>query len=135
MTGDVRGILDTSVIIDVAELSPEQLPKEQSISAITLVELTVGPYASSNERERARRQRRLQEVESTFDPLPFDAAAAREFGTLCAAATAAGRKARRRRALDFMIAATARAAGLPLYTRNPSDFEGLEDLVEIVAVR
>ena len=135
MSSVEAGLFDTSAVIDFDDLPSEHRPGEILISAVTLAELSAGTHATRDPRERGRRQRQLQFVESTFEPLPFDAAAAREYSALWAAAAAAGRTGLRRRALDFMIAATARAAGLPLYTRNPSDFEGLEELVEIVAVR
>jgi hypothetical protein len=63
-----------------------------------------------------------------------DGAVARAYGRVYAAVAAAGRKARGRRTFDLLIAATALAADLPLYTRNADDFEGLDDLIEIVAV-
>lgn len=129
-----KGLLDTSAIIELESAPEIDIPDEPFISAVTLAELAIGPYITSDARERSKRQRRLQEVEARFDALPFDSTAARDYAALVAASVAAGRKAHRRRALDFMIAATARAAGLPLYTRNPSGFEGLEDLVEIVTV-
>ena len=110
------------------------LPSELAIGAVTLAELAVGPHATTDPAERARRQERLQRVEATFDAIPFDAAAARAYGRLYAELAAAGRKARGRRALDLLIAATALAAELPFYTRNPSDFEGLHALVEVTAV-
>ena len=131
---DPRGLLDTSVVIDLAELAPAQLPLEISISAVTLAELTAGPHATKDPVERARRQERLQRVEATFDPLPMDAAVARAYGRVYAAVLAGGRKARGARAMDLLIAATAVAAGLPLYTRNPDDFTGLGKLLDIVAV-
>jgi predicted nucleic acid-binding protein len=84
--------------------------------------------------ERAPRLDRLQRIEAVFDGLPFDAAAARAYGRLVAAVAAVGRKARGKRALDLLIAATAVAEALPLYTRNPNDFAGLEDIVEVIAV-
>ncbi|MCA1847298.1 MAG: PIN domain-containing protein, partial [Actinobacteria bacterium] len=84
--------------------------------------------------ERARRQDRLQRAEAMFDPLPFDAAAARAYGRVYAAVTTAGRKARGARAVDLLIAATALAAGLPVVTRNPSDFRALEGLLPVLAV-
>ena len=59
---------------------------------------------------------------------------ARAYGRVYAAVAASGRKVRGRRAVDLLIAATALAAGLPLYTRNPDDFVGLSDLLEIVSV-
>ena len=130
----VRGIVDTSVVIDLERIEPAELPAEMAISAVSLAELAAGPHATRNGSERARRQDRLQRTEAAFDPIPFDAAAARAFGRIYEAVAAAGRKPRGRRATDLLIAATALAAGLPLYTRNPDDFAGLADLVEVKPV-
>lgn len=129
-----RGILDTSVVIDLECIEASRLPIEIAISAITMAELAAGPHATSDPEERARRQDRLQRAEAAFDPLPFDAEAARAYGRIYAAVAAAGRKARGARAVDLLLAAAACAAGLPLYTRNPDDFRAIGDLVEIVAV-
>jgi hypothetical protein len=130
-----KGLIDTSVLIDLDRLGADELPDEMTIAAISLAELTAGPHATSDPIERARRQARLQQLEATFDPLPFDASTARAYGQVYAAVSAAGRKARGGRAVDLLIAATALAARLPLYTRNPSDFDGLRELIKIVAVR
>lgn len=129
-----RGLIDTSIVIDLDRIDEAVLPLELAVSALTMAELAAGPHATTDPAERARRQDRLQRAEATFEPLPFDADAARAYGRVYAAMLAAGRKARGRRALDLLIAATAVAAGLPVYTRNPEDFEGLSDVVEIVAV-
>jgi len=129
-----RGLIDTSVVIDLDILDPEGLPDELAVSAITLAELAAGPHATSDPLERARRQDRLQRAEATFEALPVDANVARAYGRVYAAVAAAGRNARGRRATDLLIAATAIAAALPLYTRNPSDFAGLESVLDIVAV-
>jgi hypothetical protein len=129
-----RGLIDTSVVIDLDQIDQVALPVEVAISSLTLAELAAGPHATSDSAERARRQDRLQRTESTFEPLPFDRAAARAYGRIYAAAAAAGRKARGPRAVDLLIAATALAEGLPVYTRNPSDFSGLDGLVEVVPV-
>jgi predicted nucleic acid-binding protein len=130
----LRGLIDTSVVIDLPEIEPGQLPIEVAISAITLAELAAGPHATTDAAERAKRQDRLQRAEATFEPLPVDASVARAYGRVYAAAAASGRKARGRRAVDLLIAATAVASGLPLYTRNPDDFAGLSGLLTIVAV-
>jgi hypothetical protein len=122
------------VVIDLDVLDPERLPAELAVSAITLAELAAGPHAAADPVERARRQDRLQRVEATFEALPVDANVARAYGRVYAAVITAGRKARGRRATDLLIAATAVAADLPLYTRNPSDFAGLADLIEIVTI-
>ena len=129
-----RGLIDTSVVLDLELVQPADLPLEIAVSAMTLAELAAGPHATSDPAERARRQDRLQRVEATFTPLPVDEAVARAYGRVYAAVAAAGRKARGRRAVDLFIAATAVAAGLPLYTRNPDDFAGLSELLQIVSV-
>lgn len=129
-----RGLVDTSVVIDLERVAAEDLPHELAIAAVTLAELAAGPHATADPIERARRQERLQRTEATFDPLAFDAAAARAYGRIYAAVVSSGRKARGRRAIDLLIAATALAADLPIYTRNPSDFEGLGGLVDVSAV-
>lgn len=129
----VHGLLDTSVVIDLGQIDREQLPDRISVSAITMAELAAGPHATSDPAERARRQDRLQRAEATFDPLPFDADAARAYGRIYASVVSAGRKARGRRAVDLLIAATALAHDLPLYTRNPDDFAQLEE-VRVVPV-
>lgn len=130
----LRGLIDTSVVIDLPAIEPGRLPVEVAISAITLAELAAGPHATTDITERAKRQDRLQRAEATFEPLPVDAGVARAYGRVYAAVTAAGRKVRGRRAVDLLIAATAVAAGLPLYTRNPDDFDGLSGLITIVAI-
>jgi predicted nucleic acid-binding protein len=129
-----RGLLDTSVIIDLERLDPADLPIESAISAITMAELAAGPHATQDPDERARRQDRLQRAEAAFDPLPFDSEASRAYGRVNAAVVAAGRKARGARAVDLLLAATACSVGLPLYTRNPHDFRALNNLVEVVSV-
>ncbi len=129
-----RGLLDTSVIIDLDNLDPAHLPIEVATSAITMAELAAGPHATEDPDERARRQDRLQRTEATFDPLPFDADASRAYGRIYAAVAGAGRKARGARAVDLLVAATACSTGLPLYTRNPDDFRGIADLVDVVGV-
>ncbi len=130
----LQGLLDTSVVIDLDRLDPSELPIEVAVSALTMAELAAGPHAASDADERGRRQDRLQRAEAAFDPLPFDGEAARAYGRIYAAVTASGRRARGARAVDLLIAATACAASLPLYTRNGADFEGLEGLVVVVVV-
>ena len=129
-----RGVIDTSVVIDLEQLDARQLPIELAVSAITMAELAAGPHATDDAEERARRQDRLQRAEAAFDPLPFDGEAARAYGRIYAAEVASGRKARGARAPDLLIAATACAAGLPVYTRNPEDFQGIQGLVDVFGV-
>jgi predicted nucleic acid-binding protein len=121
-----QGLLDTSVVIALGQVPASSLPLEPAIAAATLAELAAGPHATDDPEERARRQDRLQRVEALLDPLPFDAAAARAYGLVYAATRAQERKPRGARAVDLLIAATALANDLPLFTRNPDDFDHLE---------
>ena len=128
-----RGILDTNTVIMLGRLDdPTVLPDEPLITAITLAELTVGPLVATSDHERAARQAHLQQAESDFDALPFDASAARAFGRVAASLRQSGRKTVAR-SYDAMIAATALAHALPVYTCNPNDFNGIDGL-EVVAV-
>ena len=122
------------MVIDLDHLDPSRLPVEVAVSAITMAELAAGPHATPDPHVRGRRQDRLQRAEAAFDPLPFDSDAARAYGRIFAAVTAGGRKARGARVVDLLIAATAVAAGLPLYTRNGDDFAGLHGLVDVHVV-
>jgi predicted nucleic acid-binding protein len=133
MAEPTRGLLDTSVVIDHDMIDPALLPDESAIAAITLAELAAGPHATDDQDERARRQDRLQWATSTWEPLPFDGDAARLYGRMFAAARAAGQTSRSRLA-DLLIAATAAASGLPVYTRNPLDFDALKAIVRVVSV-
>jgi predicted nucleic acid-binding protein len=144
MNGDrVRqGLLDTNILILRRWIDPAELPDEMAISAVTLAELSAGPHEVrrndeqdlyDEHEERARRMETLQRAENEFDPIPFDVEAARIYGRLSAAVVAAGRKPRRRLA-DLMIASTAIAEDLPLFTTNPDDYTGLEKLLRLVPV-
>lgn len=128
MTPVARGLLDTSVVIDLGRIEAEALPLEPAISALTLAELAAGPHATDDDAERARRQDRLQRVEALLDPLPFDDEAARAYGRVYAATRSSDRKPRGARAVDLLIAAVALARGLPLFTRNPDDFAHLAEI-------
>ena len=126
-----RGVLDTSTVILLQRLEdPSTLPFEPLITAVTLAELSVGPLVALDDTERAARQAHLQQAESDFDPLPFDAAAARTFGQVAASLRRSGRKPAAR-SYDAMIAATALSQGLPLYTCNPRDFSGVDGLTVV----
>ena len=129
-----RGILDTSVVIDLERIDASTLPSAVAVTAITMAELAAGPHATDDPAERARRQDRLQRAEAAFDPIPFDAEAARAYGRVYAAVAARGRKARGARAVDLLIAAIAASTDLPLCTRNPDDFAGLEGIVTVVGI-
>lgn len=122
-----RGILDTSTVVLLGRLDPEYLPEEPLITAVTLAELSVGPLVATTRKERSSRQAVLQHTEADFEPLPFDAEAARALGGVAASLRAAGRKVEAR-GYDAMIAATAIANGLPLFTVNPADFSGIDGL-------
>ncbi len=126
-------MLDTSTVIRLSRLKdPGVLPAEALITAVTLAELSVGPLVATDERERSARQAHLQQAEADFEPLPFDAVAARAFGQVAASLRRAGRKPAAR-AYDAMIAATAIANDLPVYTCNPGDFAGIDGL-QVIAV-
>jgi tRNA(fMet)-specific endonuclease VapC len=128
-----RGVLDTSTVIVLGRIvDASVLPAEPLITTVTLAELSVGPLITDDETERAARQSQLQQAEADFDPLPFDASVARAFGRVAASLRRSERKASAR-AYDAMIAATAIAHELPVYTCNPADFEGIDGL-EVVTV-
>jgi|SRR5215470_2778357 len=144
MTSDrpAAGMLDTNILILRRWIDPAELPDEMAISAITLAELSAGPHQVrrndqqdqyDEQAERAKRLEVLQRAENEFDPVPFDAEAARIYGRVAAAVIASGRKPRRR-VVDLMIASTAIAEQLPLFSTNPDDFVGLEKLIRIVPV-
>ena len=126
-------MLDTSTVILLSRIRDATLlPAEPVITAVTLAELSVGPLVARTDEERVARQAHLQQAETDFDPIPFDAAAARAFGGVAASLRRTGRKGAAR-AYDAMIAATALANGLPVYTCNPADFAGIDGL-EVVAI-
>jgi tRNA(fMet)-specific endonuclease VapC len=128
-----RGVLDTSTVILLPYIADAAtLPDQPLITAVTLAELSVGPLVAHDERERAARQAHLQQAEADFLPLPFDASAARAFGRVAASLRRVGRKPAAR-SYDAMIAATAIANDLPVYTANPDDFRQIDEL-EVVAI-
>jgi predicted nucleic acid-binding protein len=128
-----RGLIDTNIVIHLGALDPAGLPDELVISSVTLAELSAGPHHADDPAERARRMSVLQHAEATFEPLSFDVEAARAYGLVSAAVLATGRTPRRRVA-DLMIASIAIVNRLPLYTTNPGDYLGLEELVTVVAL-
>ena len=126
-----RGVLDTSTLILLTRIQDDRLlPLEPLITTVTLAELSVGPLVAKTDEERAARQAHVQQAESDFDPLPFDVPAARAFGRVALALRKGGR-AVKARAYDVMIAATALANGLPVYTCNPKDFSGIDGLTVV----
>ena len=122
-----RGLLDTSVVI--AE-DVQDLPDEAAISAVTLAELHFGVHVAPSDEVRKARLRRLAEVEAAFEPIPVDAAVARNYGALAHIVVSAGRRPRTR-VMDIFIAATAQAHDLPIYTRNREDFRIFEDVLDL----
>lgn len=121
-------MLDTSTVILLGQLSdPTSLPEDSTISVVTLAELSVGPHVARTRQERVARQAHLQQAESDFEAIPFGPDAARAFGRVAASLRAAGRKPAAR-AYDALIAASALAENLPIYTCNPDDFRGIDDL-------
>ncbi|HEX5415707.1 MAG TPA: type II toxin-antitoxin system VapC family toxin [Chloroflexota bacterium] len=134
MTGRVqRGMLDTCAVIDLPTLDPACLPVEVAIPAIVLAELAQGVAMTTDPEQIMYRSQRLADIEATFAAIPFDREAARRYGTLVALTIAANRDPRPRR-IDLMIAATAAAHKLPLYTRNADDFQGLTRAVTVIAI-
>lgn len=127
-----RGLVDTSVVIAIDELDRSRLPAEICVSTLTLAELSAGPYSASDELARARRQDRLQRFEADVDALPFELGCARAYGQIYAAVVTQGRKARGARSVDLLIAATALAHRIPLYTLDAEDLRGVEALVQVV---
>ena len=128
-----RGLGDTNILIYLERLAVDQLPAELLISTISLAELSAGVHSAVDAGERARRVLRVQRVEATFSPLPFDVEAARQYGIIAAEVIAMGRRPRGRGA-DLMIASIAAANQLPLFTAKPADFRGLESVVTVVPV-
>ena len=129
----LRGLGDTNILIYLERLAVDQLPAELVISTVSLAELSAGVHSAVDAGERARRVLRLQRLEATFSPLPFDVEAARQYGIIAAEVIAMGRRPRGRGA-DLMIASIAAANKLPLFTTNPADFRGLESVVTVVPV-
>ncbi|CAB4660827.1 unannotated protein [freshwater metagenome] len=129
----LHGLLDTSVVVELTDfISSGQLPLESDISSITLAELSVGPLVAKTPQEQSARQSVLQLVEASFDPLPFDETTARVFGRVAAQLRNSGRKTQAR-AFDALIASVAIQHDLPLFTKNPQDFQDIQDL-EVVAI-
>ncbi|MEU1996287.1 type II toxin-antitoxin system VapC family toxin [Nocardia gamkensis] len=127
------GLLDTCVLIDLDEIPEDQLPVVSKISTVTLAELGLGVAVAPDATVRLLRTERLQEFESAFDALPFTPEAARRF-TLKAGLLTVGGRSPKPRKFDLMIGAIASIHGLPLYTRNPKDFFGLEQVLTVVPV-
>jgi len=133
-TTNSRGLLDTSVVIGFDFIDMTMLPSESAVSSITIAELSSGPSAATTQAEQSARQDRLQRVEAGFDALPFDSHAARAFGRIAPVLRSSGRKPRGANLADYLIAATALAHDLPLYTLDYDDIAPLNGLIEIVAV-
>lgn len=127
------GVLDTCAYIDLDLLDPAVLPAVPEITAITMAELHQGLAMAKDAVVRAARTEKLGAAIVDFAPLPFDGDAATRYGTLVALVLEAKRDPRPRR-MDLMIAAIASSRDLPLYTRNESDFRGLDDMVEVIAI-
>jgi predicted nucleic acid-binding protein len=133
VTEHPRGLGDTNILIHLEQLAAADLPAELLISAVTLAELAAGVHSADDGAERGRRIARLQRVEAAFSPLPFDAEAARQYGVIASEVISMGRKPRSR-AADLMIGSVAAANRLPLFTTNPDDFRGLDQVLTVVPV-
>lgn len=129
----MRGLLDTSVLIDLVEVPPDALPEESAISVATLAELHTGVLLAPTPDARLARARFVQQVEALYRALPIDADAARTYAHLAFAVRKGGRSPRRR-VMDLWIAATAISHRLPLYTRSARDFVGLSTLIDVRVV-
>ena len=127
------GLLDTCVLIDINTIDDTALPVRAEISAVTLAELGLGIALATTPEHLALRTERMLEVEHSFDPLPFTAAAARRFTSMAKLVVASGRSPKPRKA-DLMIAAVASVNDLPLFTRNGDDFKGIEKLLTVVSI-
>lgn len=129
-----RALIDTSVLADLKKAELRRLPPWLATSALTIAELVRGPDVASHDFEKERRRQHLQHIEASIEALPFDLACAQAYGRVSAAVERIGRKPRGSRVVDLLIAATALAHDLPLYTLNPKDLRGLEQLIQIVDV-
>jgi predicted nucleic acid-binding protein len=127
-------LIDTSVAVDLAKLDRAALPAAIAVSALTIAELAVGPFGDPHNLKRMQRLRHLRNVEASVEPLNFDLRCAQAYARVYRAVARVGRKPRGSRALDLLIAATALAHDLPLYTKNVKDLRGLDGLIEIVEV-
>lgn len=128
-----RGVLDTCVVVDLADIPTEALPIKPVVSTVTVAEIAAGVQTATDPVQRSLRVTQLLMVEANLDPLEFGSDAARAYGNMVALVLAAGRNPRPRK-FDLMIAATAAAHNLPLYTRNVDDFKGLESQLTVVPV-
>lgn len=129
-----RALIDTSVAVRLRETELPQLPLELAISTLTMAELVRGPQVARRDLEKARRRRYLRRIEASIEALPFDSHCAHAYGGVSAAVERIGRRPRGSRVVDLLIASTALAHDLPLYTLNIKDLFGLEQLIEIVDV-
>ena len=121
------------VIVDLANIPAEVLPIRPVVSAVTVAEIAAGVQTAVDPVQRSLRVTRLVMVEANLNPLEFGNEAAQAYGNMVALVVAAGRNPRPRK-FDLMIAATAAAHSLPLYTRNIDDFKGLESQLTVVGV-
>jgi predicted nucleic acid-binding protein len=133
-TSGQRALIDTSVLAGLKRSELLRLSSRLAASTVTIAELARGPGAATEDLEKVRRRLHLEQVEASVEALPFDLACARAYGAVRGAVQCIGRKPRGSRAMDLLIAATALAHDMPLYTLNPKDLRGLEDLIEIVDV-
>lgn len=123
----MTAVLDTSVLIAAWDPPDDE---EYAISIVSVAELHFGVLRATGTPALGARLRRLSEIEQEFDPIPIDRRVARAYAECAQAVTSAGRSPRPR-VFDLLIAATANVEGATLYTLNPDDFSGLDDLVEV----
>jgi tRNA(fMet)-specific endonuclease VapC len=128
-------LIDTSIAIAFDRIDRTRLPSRLAVSSLTLAELVCGPVSAKTEIEKARRQRRIERIEPLVAAIDFDVACADAYRRICEAVLRAGRKPRGARTVDFLIAATGLAYGLPIFTLNSADLRGLSGLIEVVDLR
>lgn len=125
----MKYILDTNICIYLMKRQPPEVRRrfealrvgDVFISAITLAELEHG--ADADPTLASSRRRQLDAFLRLVPALPFDAAAARQYGRIRNA-----RKALGRNRFDTLIAAQAMASGRVLVTNNEADFSDIEGL-------
>lgn len=126
----MKYMLDTNIIAYAKNNRPESVlrrfmqyaPEDMCISSITMAELEFGAYNSSRP---AQNRLALMTFLSHIEVVPFDANAAREYGSIRADLTRRGQLIG---ANDLLIAAHARALGLTLITNNTRKFDRVEGL-------
>ena len=122
-------LLDTSCVIDWPR---EAVADSFAISTLTIAELAYGLH-HDDPMVSAAREARYRLVLNIFEPIPYSARAAHIYGAIAASIRKSGRHPRPRR-IDLMIASVAAEHRAVLLTRNPADFAGIGDIVDVVSL-